>query len=126
MSPQPRRNPKAAPPVARKGPPRAAARPVGELIASVVREVGLHKGGKLDALEQAWREAVGREHATQTRLLRLRGGVLTIEVRSAALAHELEVYAKKALLVRLRETSKVALSDLRFKVGGGPSEPLSN
>lgn len=95
----------------------AAAR-VGDLIAGVVREVGLHRSPKLERLQEAWRAAVGREQAEQTRLVGFNRGVLTIEVPSAALAQELGVYLKRALVEGLAERSGLPVRDLRCKVAG--------
>lgn len=92
--------------------------PIGELIARVVEGAGLKGRGKLERLQPVWVEAVGTAHASQTRLVALRGGELVVEVASAALAHELGVYHKRALVERLRERSGLPIHDLRCKVGG--------
>jgi len=103
----------------RPGPERAlAAARVGDLIAGVVREAGLHRSPKLERLSEAWRDAVGREQAAQTRLVAFKRGVLTVEVGSAALAQELGVYYRQALVEGLRERSGLPVRDLRCKVTG--------
>jgi len=97
---------------------KVTASAVGDLIAGVVKANGLDKKNPLEPLRVAWREAVGRSMADSTSLQAYRGGTLTVEVDSAALAQELGVYMKKQLLERLCETSKVRVKDLRFKVTG--------
>lgn len=99
---------------------KVGASAVGDLIAGVVRANGLDKKSPLEPLRAAWRDAVGRTTAASTRLQGFRGGTLTVEVDSAALAQELGVYLKKQLLQRLCETTKVRVKDLRFKVAGRP------
>jgi hypothetical protein len=91
---------------------------VGDLVAKVVESAGLGKTTQKSVLSKAWRDAVGRDIAAQTEIQGLRGGVLTVQVGSAALAHELMVYYRRDLLARLREQTKIPLTDLRCKVTG--------
>jgi predicted nucleic acid-binding Zn ribbon protein len=93
-------------------------RSVGDLIGQVVKDSGLGKKNPLEPLQRAWREAVGRAAAESTRLKSFRGGTLTVEVDSAALAQELGVYHKRELVIRLRNETRLPLSDLRFRVVG--------
>lgn len=93
---------------------------VGDLVAQVVQRAGLGQDSKKAALVKAWREAVGREIAEQTEVQGLRGGVLTILVGSAALAHDLMVYYRRDLLARLRGQCRTPITDLRCKVTGAP------
>lgn len=94
---------------------------VGDLIGKVVSRNGLDKRSPLEPLRKAWREAVGREAAESTRLKSFKGGTLTVEVDSAALAQELGVYHKRELLARLRAEARVPLQDIRFRVVGALS-----
>jgi predicted nucleic acid-binding Zn ribbon protein len=97
---------------------KAPAAAVGDLVAQVVQSAGLGQDKKKAALLQAWRDAVGREIAAQTEIQGLRGGVLTVLVGSAALAHDLMVYYRRDLLARLREQCQTPITDLRCKVTG--------
>ena len=99
---------------------------IGDLIGKVVQNSGLGKRNSLETLQKAWREAVGREAAQSTRLKSFRGGTLTVEVDSAALAQELGVYHKRELLERLRAEARVPLQDIRFRVVGGGCEGGDN
>ncbi len=124
-SPQPKRGREGA---AQGAPQRARREPtaVGDLIAGVVAQAGLRKQGRLEQLQPVWEEAVGRQQASRTRLVGLRGGLLTVEVASAGLAQELGVYHKQALVARLRDRSGLPIRDLRCKVGGpwpSPNRP---
>lgn len=99
---------------------RTPATPVGDLVSKVVEAAGIGRTTQKAVLAKAWREAVGREIAAQTEIQGLRGGVLTVLVGSAALAHDLMVYYRRDLLGRLRDQTKVPITDLRFKVTGTP------
>lgn len=99
---------------------------MGDLVSQVVQSAGLGQSTQKTVLAGAWRDAVGREIASQTEIQGLRGGVLTVLVCSAALAHELMVYYRRDLLTRLRERTRLPITDLRCKVtgqvGGGAPE----
>lgn len=92
----------------------------------VVKQASVGQGGRLDALRKAWEEAVGRETALQTRVEAFRAGVVIVEADSAALAQELGVYHKSSLLSRLRQTTKLPITDLRLRVGGRSGSPRSS
>lgn len=83
-----------------------------------MKQSGVGQGGALARLRQAWEEAVGRATAAQSRVLSHKNGVLLVEADTAALAQELSVYHKPALLKRLRETTKIGLTDLRCRIAG--------
>lgn len=99
---------------------------VGDLVAKVIESAGLGKTTQKSVLTKAWREAVGRDIAAQTEIQGLRGGVLTVQVGSAALAHELMVYYRRELLARLRDQTRIPLTDLRCKVTGVVENSQSN
>lgn len=98
---------------------RQPAAKVGDLLEGVLAAAGIGKtNNKLEELERAWREAVGRETASRTRVQGVKGGQLVVLVASSALAQELTVYYKRDLIARLREQAKVTITDLRCKVVG--------
>jgi predicted nucleic acid-binding Zn ribbon protein len=69
-------------------------------------------------LEKAWAEVAGVEFAKQTRVARLRRGVLEVVVGSAVLLQELAHYHKRRLLEALRaKLPGTPLNDLRFRAG---------
>ena len=69
-------------------------------------------------LEEAWADAVGPEHAANTRLAGLRCGVLEVEVNSAILLQELAQFHKRKVLERLRKRlPRTTLTDVRFRAG---------
>lgn len=112
-SPQP--GPKPGRPIGARQP----AAKVGDLLEGVLAAAGIGKtNNKLEELERAWREAVGRETASRTRVQGVKSGQLVVLVTSSALAQELSVYLKRDLIGRLREQAKVTITDLRCKVVG--------
>lgn len=105
----------------RPGGPRRArveATRAGDLIRQVKKDHGLDAQGKLDALQNVWRTLVGSATAGKTRIVGLKGGVLTVEVANSALSQELSVYLKRDLLAQLRTESGIKITDLRCRVGG--------
>ena len=93
---------------------------MGSLLGAVVKDLGLARGGidRLERLRPAWEEALGRRQAEQTTLVGLQKGVLRVEVQSAALAQEIEVYYQAAILKHLREAAGVTLTRVRCRVQG--------
>lgn len=96
---------------------------VRDLVELVVKQASVGQGGRLEALRKAWLEAVGRETAVASRVDAFRAGVVIVEADSAALAQELSVYHKASLLKRLRQTTKLPITDLRVRVGGRSKTP---
>ncbi len=69
-------------------------------------------------LEKAWAEAVGPDHAAQTRVSLLRRGILEVVVGNAVLLQELAHFHKRRLLEQLRRLLPTTpLTDLRFCAG---------
>jgi hypothetical protein len=80
----------------------SSAVPIGSLIGDLLRSRGLTRRAHPAGFSAAWKEAVGADRAGSTRVTGLRGGVLTVEVESAALRCELETFYHEDLLDRLR------------------------
>jgi len=69
------------------------------------------------ALEEAWRKVAGPAFTSNTRIGRLRGGVLEILVGSSPVLQEL-TFQKTELLHRLRQfLPDQPIHDLRFRLG---------
>ena len=75
------------------------------------------KGG-LDQVRKLWSAVVGDPIAARTRLTSLENGVLTVEVASSSLKHDLMTFRMERVLrdlkARLPETS---ITSLRCRVG---------
>lgn len=92
--------------------------PLAEILGRLFTAKGWGRKQDRMRLESAWQEAVGPEHATQTRVGAIRRGVLEIEVFGAVLLQELAHYHKRRILARLRESLPgTTVSDLRFRAG---------
>ena len=79
---------------------------IGDVLKDVVRHASWSKRTELHALREAWFQAAGETTANRTRIVGLKGGILTIAVESSTLRHEMEAYRRKELLRRLGEASR--------------------
>ena len=71
-----------------------------------------------EEIASAWVEVAGEELASRTRVRGIRRGILTIEVESSSLCHDLAAFKKDALLVALKEkVRKSEITALRFRAG---------
>ena len=102
----------------RRDPERQGPQRLGEVLAQLFTARGWgRRQGRLH-LEKAWAEAVGPEHAAQTRVGNLRRGVLEVIVANAVLLQELAHFHKRRLLEQLRRRLPgTPLTDLRFRAG---------
>src|SRR5215831_5203403 len=91
---------------------------LGEILSRLFTARGWgRRQGRLH-LEKAWAEAVGPEHAAQTRVGNMRRGVLEVVVANAVLLQELAHFHKRRLLEQLRRRLPgTPLTDLRFRAG---------
>ncbi len=96
---------------------------IGKLIRNVIAKRGI--GGKLplQTIQQAYLRVVDASLARRTRVSGLRGGTVTVEADSAALAYELHGFTGADLLKRLKaEPGTGFVKKLRFVVGAGPND----
>src|SRR5262245_9425928 len=92
--------------------------PISEILSRLFVARGWGRRQSRLHLERAWAEAVGAEHAKQTRVGNLRRGILEVEVNSPILLQELAHYHKRQLLQKLRETlAEQTINDIRFRAG---------
>jgi predicted nucleic acid-binding Zn ribbon protein len=97
----------------RKGTPTA----VGDLIGTVLGELGLEGIAKAHQIGARWEEVVGKPVAAHCRPLGIRAEVLEIEVDSPVWSQQLQL-RKPELLAALKKTfGKDAPRELRFQVG---------
>ncbi len=92
---------------------------LGDAIARFLDGSALGRTAEREALEGAWRGALGSEAiAAKTRLLGLGppAGVLRVEVASAALLQELATFERERLIEALRKAVP-EVRDVRFKLG---------
>jgi hypothetical protein len=95
-----------------------AAESLGEILPRVLRESGFTKRPRRGGLAEAWARAAGEPLAAETRPSTLRSGVLTVEVRSAALLAELAGFRTAEMLSRFIAVDPSGrVRELRFRLG---------
>lgn len=91
---------------------------IGTIIARWLRKNRVTERVKGEGIYQSWREIVGEEIASQTRVVKCVGGVLTVEVASAPLLLELSSYYREGILESIRAEPRFAgIQDIRFRAG---------
>jgi len=91
---------------------------VGDILPRVLRESGFTKSRRGSTLAQLWERAAGPDLAAETRPSTLRQGVLTVEVRSAALLADLAGFRTTELLsLFLAQDPSGRVTGLRFRLG---------
>jgi predicted nucleic acid-binding Zn ribbon protein len=91
---------------------------VGSILARVMHDVRPARRRRRDRVAEAWTRVAGVELAQETRPATLRQGVLTVEVRSASLLHELRSFRRDELLERLLAAEPSGrVIGLRFRLG---------
>jgi len=89
-----------------------------DILQRVMRDVRPRGRRRRDKMLETWVAVAGPELAAETRPATLRAGVLTIEVRSTALLHELQGFRRDDLLDRLlTKDSTGRVTGLRFRLG---------
>jgi hypothetical protein len=92
--------------------------PIGRLIQDVLARRGLSGSLAIKAVRDAYTAVVSNELRARTRVSAMRGGVVTVETDSAALAYELHGFTGKKLLEDLKQQPGTgAVRSLRFRVG---------
>ena len=96
---------------------------LGDILAGVLKEIApVRRGGRgsdptvgLQEVQEVWSGVVGKDIDLLTRVVRYRGGVLTVEVPSAPLKAELESFAREQLLDDLNASGLQGAHELRFR-----------
>jgi len=104
--------------VLRRHTPEPGPERVGEVLSRLFAARGWGRRQARLQLEKAWEDAVGARHATHTRVVNLRRGILEVEVNNGILLQELSHYHKRHLLQQLRQRlPNLTVTDLRFRAG---------
>ncbi len=94
------------------------AQPLGRLLKRYMRDANLGPRRRKAGVQDAWAAVAVVGLAEDTRAASLNKGVLTVEVRSTSLLHELQGFRKEELLGRLLEQDKTGrITGLRFRLG---------
>lgn len=95
-----------------------APEPIADVLRALLREVRPAERRRRSGVAAAWERAAGPGLAAETRAATLQRGVLTVEVRSNGLLHELESFRKEELLSRLLAAEPSGrIHGLRFRLG---------
>jgi hypothetical protein len=91
---------------------------IGRLIQDVITRRGLGGSLAIKAVREAYAAVASAELLERTHVAALRGGIVTIETDSSALAYELHGFAGKSLLAKIQQQPSTGfVKSLRFKVG---------
>lgn len=97
---------------------------VGDLLGGALRELGMPSARVTARVQAAWDRAADPTWRGDATPATLEGGVLGIEVRSAALREELAQFHRARLLDVLRAAlPEIPLVGIRFTVASDPSRP---
>jgi hypothetical protein len=91
--------------------------PVGEVLASVLKDRGLEGGLSLPGLISDWTGAVGPGVAAHAYPEMLKGGVLTVIVDSSPWMNQLSLLRFDIIKKVNASIGEEAVSDLRFRIG---------
>ncbi len=95
---------------------RGGPQPVGDIVSELMMQKGFARVRGAEALENAWRAAVGEMAARYTYPGRIRRGVLEVVVANSTIVQEL-VFQKSELLLSLKRLlPDTRIDDLRFHV----------
>ncbi|HTF56194.1 MAG TPA: DUF721 domain-containing protein [Planctomycetota bacterium] len=98
---------------------RGAARPIGDLLAGVLRAFGPRRRDELYEMTEAWSRAAGPEVARRSRVVGMNRDTLTVAVESASLRQEIESFRRPEILARFRtEYPGRKVADLRCVLRG--------
>lgn len=90
---------------------------LAEVLAKLMQKRSYARTLSHEQVAEAWERAAGKDLAKSARVAHFRGGILSIEVSSAALRYELEAFRGAELLSRLgADPEAPQVRRLAFKV----------
>ena len=108
------------------GKPRREPEEIGAILSRWLRKNRVAERSKEEGIFQYWKEIVGEEIASQTRVVKCAGGILTVEVASAPLLLELSGFYREGILESIRARPECGgIHDLRFRAGTAVPNPLA-
>ncbi|MDD5556135.1 MAG: DUF721 domain-containing protein [bacterium] len=94
------------------------AAPIGEILAKVLKKLGLERRAREARIVTEWERLVGGRIAAHTRPAGIRGVTLIVHVDSSVWLSELQRYFKEGMLERIRgELGDSRIRDIRFRIG---------
>jgi hypothetical protein len=99
---------------------RRGAEAIGDVLAGFLAGSTVGRAFAREALEEAWRGAVGAEVAKDTRVRGYRDGVLTVEVSSSAQLQELSTFYRASILEAIKANGALGreVRELCFRMMG--------
>lgn len=94
-----------------------APRRASEVVSDLLAQRGYAQEQAADELSVCWQQAVGAEIASQSRVGRLRGGVLEVYVANSTLIQELSLCKRQVMREFRKNVQESKVRDLRFRVG---------
>lgn len=92
--------------------------PIAKLVRDLLVRRGIGGSVPLQSVIDAFRQVAGERLAKRVRVVALKGGEVTLEADSAALAYELKSFAGKKLLADLkRQRGAEFVTSLKFRAG---------
>ena len=89
-----------------------------ELVPGVMKGMRGAAGPSVGRVREVWPKILGSKLAARTRVTRLKGGTLTVEVASAALKHDLATFRREEVLQGLKERlPEFAITRVNYRVG---------
>ncbi len=83
-----------------------------------MRSIRRTRGGPLLRIRAAWANVAGPVISARTRVAGVDGGVIRVDVASAALKHDLATFRRKELLgARRKELPDTAIREVRYRIG---------
>ena len=97
---------------------RGGTEKLGDILARLMQKRAYAAPLAHEALRDAWVRAAGKRLSGRSRVATFRGGVLTIEVDSAAQRYELEAFKTPELLAALQQDESIpTIQRIVFRVG---------
>jgi len=90
---------------------------IGPIVSRFLMRKGLNRVLAHQMLHSQWRQAVGPQFASHTRVAGITGNILRVEVDSAVCLHELSGYMKDSILKHLGSSAGgIPVKDIVFRV----------
>lgn len=100
---------------------RSEPRAVGNVIGSVLEDLGLEAAANVFRIGEEWAASVGAEVARHAKPIGMRAGVLEVAVDTSVWCQQLQLQRVEILAGLRRRLGDDAPADLRFRVGYTPS-----
>jgi predicted nucleic acid-binding Zn ribbon protein len=92
--------------------------PIGEVLKTVVRKLGLEKRVKEAVIAQEWERIVGAKIAGHSKPVGVRGRTLIVNVDSSVWLSELNNYFKDTIVDQVRsDFQESRIKRIRFRIG---------